>query len=114
MPEYLPTSYVDFRSSYRDIAAAIDTLGASVDAAGDLDERTLRLVKLGIAIGVQSEGAARSNVRKAIAAGVTEVELRQVALSAITTTGFPAAIAALGWIDDVVGATPHNPPTGGE
>lgn len=33
--------------------------------------------------------------------GVTIDDIRQVALCAISTRGFPAAVAALGWIDDV-------------
>lgn len=30
-------------------------------------------------------------------------EIHQVALAALTTAGFPATIAALGWIDEVLG-----------
>lgn len=76
----------------------------AVDRAGPLDERTARLVKLGLAIGAVAEGAVRSNVRKAIAAGATTEEIRQVGVLAITTCGFPAAIAGIGWIDEVLTA----------
>jgi alkylhydroperoxidase/carboxymuconolactone decarboxylase family protein YurZ len=44
----------------------------------------------------------RSNVRKGLDHGVTEDELRGVALLAITTCGFPTAVAGLGWVDDVM------------
>ena len=40
-----------------------------------------------------------SNVRRALA-GATPDEIRHVALLAITTTGFPTAIAGLGWIEE--------------
>ena len=70
--------------------------------AGPLDERTARLVKLGLAIGASAEGAVRSNARKALAAGATAEEIRHVALLGVTTCGFPAAIAGFGWIDEVL------------
>ena len=101
MTEHLPDIYTQFRNAYPDVAAAQDALAKTVATAGSLDGRTIRLVKLGIAIGAVAEGAVRSNTRQALAAGATEAEVRQVALCAITTRGFPAAAAALGWIDDV-------------
>lgn len=101
MTNHLPEIYTQFRDDYPEVAAAQDVLAETVAAAGGLDDRTIRLVKLGIAIGALAEGAVRSNTRQAIAAGATEAEVRQVALCAITTRGFPAAVAALGWIDDV-------------
>jgi 4-carboxymuconolactone decarboxylase len=73
------------------------------DGAGPLDDRSCRLVKLGIAIGALAEGAVRSNARKARDAGVTPDEIRHAAVLAITTRGFPAAVAALGWIDEALG-----------
>lgn len=103
MTEHLPEIYSGFRRDYPAVAAAQDALAETVAAAGGLDERTLRLVKLGIAVGALAEGAVRSNARRALAVGVTPDEIRQVALCAITTRGFPAAVAALGWIDEVIG-----------
>lgn len=103
MTEHLPDIYTRFRSDYPTVAAAQDELAEAVSTAGGLDERTLRLVKLGIAIGALADGAVRSNTRKALAAGATVGDVRQAALCAITTRGFPAAIAALGWIDEVIG-----------
>lgn len=102
--DHLPDVYVRFRDVYPDVAAALDNLGEAVNAAGPLDERTTRLVKLGLAIGAQAEGAVRSNVRKALAAGATTGEVRQAAVLAITTCGFPAAIAGIGWVDEVLSA----------
>lgn len=104
MSEHLPEIYQQFRADFPAVAAAQDALAAAVAGSGGLDERTLRLVKLGIAVGALAEGAVRSNVRKAIAAGASPDDVRQVALCAITTRGFPAAIAAVGWIDEVLAA----------
>lgn len=104
MPEYLPEAYRSFRSTFPSVAAALDGLGQATGEVGPLDERTQRLVKLGIAIGSLSEGAVRSNARRALEAGASAVELRHAALLAITTAGFPTAIAALGWVDEVIAA----------
>ena len=93
MTEYLPRTYTDFRSDYPEVAAALDAVGSAADGAGPLDQRSLRLAKLGIAVGAMAEGAVRSNVRKALRAGASADEIRQVGVSAITTVGFPAAIA---------------------
>jgi alkylhydroperoxidase/carboxymuconolactone decarboxylase family protein YurZ len=100
--EYLPDVYIGFRHDYPAVSAALDGLGEAVDGAGPLDERTARLVKLGLAIGATADGAVRSNARKALAAGATPAEVRHVAMLAITTCGFPTAIAGLGWVDDVL------------
>lgn len=102
--DHLPEVYVGFRETYPAVAEALDGLGAAADGAGPLDERTVRLVKLGLAVGALAEGSVRSNARKALAAGASAEELRQVAMLAITTCGFPAAIAGLGWIDEVLSA----------
>ena len=99
--EHLSDAYVKFRSTSPAVAAALDAWAEAVDGAGPLDERTARLVKLGLAVGSSAEGAVRSNVRKAMAAGPAPPEIRQVGLPAITTCGFPAAIAGIGWIDEV-------------
>jgi 4-carboxymuconolactone decarboxylase len=104
MSEYLPVAYREFRSSYPAVAGALDQLGEAVAGAGPLDDRTQRLVHLGIAIGAVAEGAVRSNVRRALDAGATVDEIRHVALLAITTAGFPTAIAGLGWTEEVLSA----------
>src|SRR6266540_3072318 len=103
MEQHLPKIYVTFRNDHPEIARALDELGRSTEQAGPLDDRTQRLVKLALAVGSLAEGAVRSNARKALAAGDTAAEIRHVALLAITTCGFPTAIAGLGWIEEVLG-----------
>ena len=104
MTDYLPDAYTSFRSSYPHVAAALDGVGSAADNCGPLDAKTMRLVKLALAIAVSAEGAVRSNVRKARAEGATPEEIRQIAVAAITTVGFPATIAGLGWIAEVLEA----------
>jgi 4-carboxymuconolactone decarboxylase len=73
-----------------------------VCAHGPLDARGARLVKLGVAIGAQAEGAVRSHARRALAEHMTPDEIRHVGLLALTTIGFPHTVAGLGWIDQVI------------
>lgn len=105
MGEYLPEVYQEFRERYAAVAAAQGELSRAVHDLTPFDERTTRLLKFALALGAEAEGAVRSNVRKSLAGGITEDELRAVALEAITTCGFPTAMAGLKWIDDVVGTS---------
>lgn len=100
--DYLPPIYMRVREQYPEVARALDQLARASDGAGPLDDRSCRLVRLGVAIGALAEGAVRSNARKALDAGITPDEIRHAAVLAITTRGFPAAVAALGWIDEVL------------
>lgn len=104
MSDYLPDAYVRFRERYSQVARSLDALGKASEEAGSLDSRAQRLVKLGVAIGALAEGAVRSNVRKVRAVGVTDDEIRQTAMLAISTVGLPAAIAASIWIEEVLAA----------
>jgi len=98
----LPKWFRDFRKRYPQIGAASDALGEAVTAAGPLDEKTRELVKLGIALGARLEGGAHSHVRRARSAGASADEIRHAALLAISTLGFPAAMAGLSWVEDVL------------
>jgi 4-carboxymuconolactone decarboxylase len=100
--EYLPEIYTEFRDRFPEVADAHDALGRATRAAGPLDERTQRLIRLGIAIGAQSEGAVKSSVRKGLDRGVEPDEFRHAAALAVTTAGFPTAIAGLEWIEEVL------------
>lgn len=102
MTDYLPDIYVGFRDRFPAVARALDQLGQATEGAGPLDVRTQRLVKLGIAAGALAEGAVRSNVRKALADGASIEDVRHVVALAITTVGFPAAVAVLSWVEEVL------------
>ena len=84
-----------------DVWKAYAALGEACVNSGPLDPRTRRLVKLALAIGAASEGATHSHARRAAKDGITAAEAWQVAILAIMTLGFPRAVAALTWIEDV-------------
>ncbi|MBW3624746.1 MAG: carboxymuconolactone decarboxylase family protein [Armatimonadetes bacterium] len=108
-PDKLPGFFVEFSKKYPEVARAYNQLGDATSNAGPLDEHSIRLIKLGIALGARSEGAVHSHARRALAAGASPEELEHVALLAITTLGFPQAMAGLSWITDVTRREPHGP-----
>jgi alkylhydroperoxidase/carboxymuconolactone decarboxylase family protein YurZ len=99
--QYLPEIYSSFRERFPELSENLETLALSANT-GPLDERTSRLVKLGIAIGAMAEGAVRSNARRALQAGATPEELLHVVALTVTTRGFPAAVASFSWIEQVL------------
>ena len=98
----IPKRYLRFMEQYPEVGGAYEQLNAAVQSAGPLDRKTLALVKLAVSTGARMDGAVRSHARKALAAGANADELRQVALMALPTIGFPSMMAALKAIEEVV------------
>lgn len=101
---YLPSPYKRFSKKHPELNEQYEKLALACHEAGPLDEKSRRLVKLGIAIGQQSEGAIKSHARRAIEEGASVEEVRHAALLAMTTLGFPGMIAAVEWIEEVIEA----------
>jgi 4-carboxymuconolactone decarboxylase len=99
---YLPEIYESFTDLFPDIYEKYKGLGVACRSAGPLDRKAQDLVKLGIAIGLGSQGAVRSHTRKALASGATKEEIMHVVMLSLTTTGFPNMIAAMGWVEEVL------------
>ena len=102
---YLPEIYQHFSESFSEVFKAYKKLGITTRDAGPLGERTQNLAKLGIAVGVNSKGAVMSSTRKALDSGAAPEDIIHVVLLALTTTGFPNMIAALGWVEAVLKET---------
>lgn len=105
---YLPRVYRDLRAESPDIAKAYDALGDACRRAGSLSEREQRLVKLGIAVGLSSEGGVRSHVRRGLNEGITAADLLHAIMIAIPTAGFPATAAAYQWAREVIDSPPEQ------
>ena len=95
-----PKKYRDFVGRYPKLAEAWDAIHEA-GAAGPLDEKTQRLVKLAVAIGGLREGAVHASARKALDMGISIEELEQVVALAAGTLGMPATVAAFTWVRDV-------------
>ena len=98
-----PSGAGHFAARFPDVWRAYQALGAAAAESGPIDARGRRLVKLAMAIGAASEGAVHSHARQALEEGVSAEEIRQICNLAITTLGFPAAMAALSWVNDIIG-----------
>jgi len=99
-----PKTYKSFVERYPELGQAWE-LVRRAEGNGDLDEKTIRLVKLGIAIGGMREGAVHSAVRKALGAGVSRAEIAQVVALAASTLGFPSTVAVYSWVGEQVDET---------
>jgi hypothetical protein len=81
MSDYPPVVYLNFRDRFPTVAAALDQLGRATEAAGTLQRP-------------QSARRRRQQRRNPSRCHL-----------AITTVGFPATVAALGRVDEVLEAT---------
>ncbi|MDA8203595.1 MAG: carboxymuconolactone decarboxylase family protein [Chloroflexi bacterium] len=100
---YLPQVYDDLRADAPGVADAYDALARACREAGALSAREQRLVKLGLAVGLSSEGAVRSHVRRGLEEGIATADLLHAIFLAVPTAGFPATVAAYGWAREVIG-----------
>lgn len=100
MQPKLPTVPKDFRETHPEIWKAFNELAGLCHDAGPLDEKSRRLIKVALCVGAATEGGTHSAVRNARKGGVTQEELDHIAVLAITTLGFPAAMRALSWLTD--------------
>jgi alkylhydroperoxidase/carboxymuconolactone decarboxylase family protein YurZ len=96
------THFQQFADAYPAVARAYEALGAATRAAGPLDARSSALVKLALAIGAFRQGAVHSTAGRAKAAGCSAAEIRHVVVLATTLLGFPAMMAAMRWVDEVL------------
>jgi alkylhydroperoxidase/carboxymuconolactone decarboxylase family protein YurZ len=99
--EELPAAAGQVAKAFPEVWRAYAALGEACAEAGPVAGESARLVKLALAIGAGSEGGVHSHCRRALEEGVAPEALKQVALLAIPTLGFPRAVAALTWIEDV-------------
>ena len=98
---HLPAPYKRFVEEYPKINEAYSAFAKACHEQGPLDEKTRRLVKLGIAVGHGSEGAVKSHARRAKQMGASQEEIQHAVLLGMTTVGFPQTIAAVEWVREV-------------
>jgi alkylhydroperoxidase/carboxymuconolactone decarboxylase family protein YurZ len=98
----IPKRFTEFMAAHPEIGRAYKALGDATEEAGPLEPKTIRLVKLGIAVGLRHESAVKSHTRRSLEAGCTPEEIRHTIILSTTTIGFPSMMAALSWADDVI------------
>ncbi len=100
--KYSPEIYQEFRERFPQIAEDFDNLAQNCHRWGPLDDKTRRLIKLGIAVGLGTEGDIQSHTIQALKEGVTHDEIRHAVLLSLTTAGFPAMIVAMRWVEKIL------------
>ena len=96
-----PETYEAFRKRFPKLGLAWEAL-AEAGREGPLDEKTVRLVKLAVAVGALREGAIHAGVRKGLAQGISKEEITQLLALAAGTIGLPATVAVFSWIQDLL------------
>jgi alkylhydroperoxidase/carboxymuconolactone decarboxylase family protein YurZ len=100
--KYSPEYYLDLEKRYPQIAKDFDKLAQDCHEAGPLDQKCRRFTKLGIAVGIGSEGDVQSHVIQALDEGITPDEIRHAILQSLTTAGFPQMIVAMSWAEEII------------
>ena len=98
----LPVPFEQFVKRFPKAHAAYERLGEACHTSGPLDAKMRELVQLGMAIGIRSEGAVHSHVKKALEAGASALEIRHAVLLGIPTIGLPTTVAAFTWVGDIL------------
>ena len=99
----LPKRFEKLHKDYPEVAKAYEELGKAVHSSGPLDDKARAMIKLAISTGAGLEGAVYSHTRKAIELGISSEEIRQTVLLALPTLGLPSTMAAMSWVDDLLG-----------
>ncbi len=94
--------YKKVSKQFPEVMNAAAGLGTTLRTAGPLDEKTSHLVQLAAAAAMQSEGSVCSHTRRALEVGASPEEISHTLLLLITTMGFPQAMAALSWSQEVM------------
>ena len=98
----LPKRFKKFQKDFPEVAKAYEELGNAVHKSGPLNDKTRSLIKLAISTGAGMEGAVHSHTRKALDAGCTKAEIKHAVMLALPTIGFPATMAVMSWVEDIV------------
>lgn len=96
-----PEMYESFTRRYPKLKEAWEKI-AEAGKDGPLDEKTMRLVKLAVAIGSLKEGAVHASIRKAVDLNISREEIEQVISLAAGTIGLPSTVAVYSWATDLL------------
>ena len=100
--KYSPKYYSNLKTRYPKITQYFEQFALECSGAGPLDTKIQKLVKLGVAVGIGSEGDVQNLTIQALEDGVSPDELRHAVLLSATTAGFPRMIMAMQWVEDII------------
>ena len=96
-----PEMYESFTRRYPKLKEAWEKI-AEAGKDGPLDAKTIRLVKLAVAVGSLKEGAVHASIRKAAELNISREEIEQVISLAAGTIGLPSTVAVYSWAADLL------------
>jgi len=102
MKKEVSKHYSKTREQFPDYFDAIENLGRITKVAGPLNQKTAELIQLAASVSLRSEGATHSHTKRAIECGATADEIRHAVIILSNTIGFPAVMAGLSWVNDVL------------
>lgn len=103
MKHKIASHYEMVKKYHPEYLAAVEQLGEKAKAEGPLDDKTAQLIQLAASVAVKSEGATHSHTKRALEAGAGKEEIRHCVLILTNTIGFPAVMAGLSWVNDILG-----------
>jgi AhpD family alkylhydroperoxidase len=97
-----PKRYLRLKTAQPEFVAAWEAISKAVRETGPLPPKTGHLIQLAASAAVRSEGAVHSHTRRLVELKATPEEIRQAVMLTAATIGFPAVMAALTWVDDIL------------
>ena len=102
MKKNTPTHYQKTQTEHPEYISAIETLGENLKSAGPLDNSLAQFLQLAAAISIKSEGATHSHTRQLVELGFSPEEIKHAVILLSNTIGFPAVMAGLSWVSDIL------------
>jgi alkylhydroperoxidase/carboxymuconolactone decarboxylase family protein YurZ len=102
MSQKIAKHYQMVKDQFPEYLDAVERLGEVVKDLGPIDEKRAQLLQLAASVAIKSEGATHSHTKRALEAGASKSEIRHAVLLLSNTIGFPAVMAGLTWVNDVL------------
>ncbi|MEE4258398.1 MAG: carboxymuconolactone decarboxylase family protein [Bacteroidales bacterium] len=102
MNQKIASHYEMVKKYHPEYLEAVEKLGITAKDAGPIDDKNAQLIQLAASIASKSEGATHSHTKRALKAGATKEEIRHCVLILTNTLGFPAVMAGLSWVNDIL------------
>ncbi|MBE0655347.1 MAG: carboxymuconolactone decarboxylase family protein [Bacteroidales bacterium] len=102
MTDKIASHYQTVKDFHPEYMEAVEKLGLAAKNAGPLDPKTAQLIQLAGSIACRSEGAVHSHTKRALEAGASREEIRHTVLVLTNTLGFPAVMAGMSWVNDIL------------
>ena len=102
MKHKIAEHYEKVKAYHPNYLEAVERLGVISRKSGPIDEKTTQLIQLAASVASKSEGATHSHAKRALEAGANREEIRHCILLLTNTLGFPAVMAGMSWVNDIL------------